>query len=220
MSTRVQQRTNQKLSGRELLGYSYLIEKGGIPDSAQEVVELGSSMGFPIYRADMEHGLKILKDWMALEIHYRKHGVLGDMNEKDHPALKTTIEGNWPSYTYGERLSGALEALSTTLELSPDSRRAYWPIFEQHDSLRAMAPTRVPCSLGYQAMIRNTTQGPQLILTYLQRSADFDTFFLTDIWLANQFQKALAERLEVASGQFMHFITSLHSFTVEGTEIY
>ena len=100
------------------------------------------------------------------------------------------------------------------LKKNPDSRRVYWPIFRTKDSLRAGAPSRIPCSLGYQAMIRKVGGTDHLILTYLQRSADFDRFWLSDIWLARKFQLNLAEALQIQGGALIHFIISFHSFDV------
>lgn len=216
LSSRVQQRTHEELPGRELLGYSYTIEKGGIPWLADEIVEVGKAMKFPLWLDNSRR----MRDWMESEWTTRREGELAIAQDYRHPALKTAYEGNWPSYTYGERLNGSINAMTTALMNTPDSRRAFWPIFEKHDALRSAAPTRVPCSLGYQAIIRNTQDGPQLVLIYMQRSADFDAFFLSDIWFANRFQHELADQLSVPAGQFIHFVSSLHSFTVEGTEIY
>jgi hypothetical protein len=216
ISTRVQQWVDKELPGRELLAYSYSIEEGGIPSTAEDLVLLGvkTSCGHYFVTHPTE-----MAQWLNEEIRVRR-GVLGTVNEKGHPALAQTLEGNWPAYTYPERLQGALETLVLTLKTDPDSRRAFWPIFTNLDSKRAMAPTRIPCSLGYQVLIRNTQEGPRLVMVYTQRSADFDTFFLSDIFLAHAFQREVAERVGVPAGQFIHLITSLHSFTVEGTEIY
>jgi len=204
--TRVQQRTGESLPGRELLGYTYSIEPGGIPTEAGEIEQLSSGA--------------ISSLWLESEELDRAAEDLTSNSSKLSPALRSTFEGSWQSYTYPERLFGAGNALSTALHGSPDSRRAFWPIFHPEDSLRAASPTRIPCSLGYQVLIRNTTQGPQLLLFYLQRSCDYDNFFLSDVYLAHAFQRELASRLSVPFGQFMHFIVSLHSFAVEGTEIY
>lgn len=215
-STRVQQRVGEELVGRESLNYSYAIEAGGIPNTVHELIELGQGMNFKHFVESPE----AMHLWLTNELEIRRFGVLNQLNEVNHPALAKTLEGNWSAYTYGERLHGALNAMAAALRASPDSRRAYWPIFRPEDSLRAGAPTRIPCSLGYQALIRPTLEEDQLILIYSQRSADFDTFFLTDIFLASRFQAALGQTLGVHLGQFMHNITSLHSFEVEGTEIY
>lgn len=214
-STRVQQRVGELLPGRELLGYSYSIDHWGFPETPSALVQLGQECGFNLF---IEHPEE-MKSWLTREIEIRVEGKIGTLNEVTHPALTKTLEGNWVSYSYGERLHGAIDALEKALT-SVDTRRAFWPIFRPEDSLRALAPTRIPCSLGYQVLIRKTPQGSELIMYYLQRSADFDTFFLSDIWLANKFKEALADRLAIRPGLFMHNIISLHSFEIEGTEIY
>lgn len=216
-STRVQQRVHQELPGRELLGYSYSLEAAGIPDDAAEIIQLGRQLGFKTF----SHDEKQLAAWFDQEVYLRISGQLtSEANELDHPALASTLEGNWPAYTYQERLVGMLVMMTTTLSRNPDSRRAYWPIYRAEDAFRAMAPTRIPCSLGYQALIRQTINGPRLIFIYSQRSADFDTFLLSDIYLASQLQKYLAKTLRLEAGPLIHMIHSLHSFAVEGTEVY
>lgn len=214
VSTRVQQRVDQALMGREILGYEYTIEEGGIPLLPQEIIKVGLDFGFKAFK---DEGIL---EWLFEEINIRIRGSINELNEKNHPALRSTQEGNWVAYTYGERLHGAMTAMVEALSTSPDSRRAFWPIFRPEDALRAAAPTRIPCSLGYQALIRQTRMGERLVFYYLQRSADFDTFFLTDIFLAHRFQKQLANELHIPVGQFIHNIISLHSFEVEGTEVY
>lgn len=216
--SRVQQRAGEHLPGRERTNYQYNI-RGNIPTTAQALVSIGASLGFKVYQDYPE----AMIDWLETELLCRLNptGFLGDEPaELKHPALRSTVEGNWPAYLYRERLVGAVEALSEQLRKSPDTRRAYWPIFYPQDALRAIAPTRVPCSLGYQFMLRKVGQETLLLMTYLQRSADFDTFWLSDVWLARKFQESLAEDLDVEMGTFTHFIVSFHSFSVESTEIY
>jgi hypothetical protein len=231
--TRVQQKRGH-FSFRERLGYDYAISgrDAAWPMTAPELVKLGQSLNF---KAMIEHGDEYTA-WLIDEVPSRTGnpfpvGHARRMTEKVHPALASSIEGNWPAYTYTERLSGAIPALADALSAAPDTRRAYWPIFQPIDALRASAPTRVPCSLGYQAIIRPTDLGPQLYLVYLQRSADFDQFWLTDIWLARQFQTALYyeivenrglayEGQAISLGPVIHQLISFHSFEVSGTEVY
>lgn len=216
-STRVQQRTNQDLKGREILGYSYAIEEGGIPTDAQDVTRLGAEF-FPFW----EKHKYMMAEWLEAELRARlfPESHLAKLNETKHPALLSTLEGNWPAYTYTERLLGMKDSILTALEENTDSRRAFWPIYRLEDAVRASAPTRIPCSLGYQFLIRQTRGGPRLILYYLSRSVDFDTFFLSDLWLAFKVQEYVGDLLNQQAGQFFHTIISLHSFAVEGVEIY
>lgn len=228
--TRVQQRVNQELEARERLGMTYALLPEAWPKTAEDLVRLGAKLELPQF---LQHPYEML-EWLKAEEEARlmPENYLGKSpTELIHPALRTTIEGNFPSYTYHERLYGAIDVLAATLQKSPDSRRAYWPIYHPHDSLRAMDPTRVPCSLGYEALIRMVNGKPHLILFYLQRSADYDTFWLTDVWLARKFQDFLTQELnsrlqykpdykEVISGQLVHHIISFHSFFAAGSEVY
>jgi hypothetical protein len=227
-SSRVQQRVGETLPGRERLAYSYSILGSGFPANEEALISLAQAEGFEKF-SDPN-----VPDWLKFEKLERTHAItnLGhapgdEATEACHPALMDTFEGNWLSYRYNERLFGCLEAMEAALRHTPDSRRAYWPIYLPQDSLRASAPTRVPCSLGYQAMIRRVGEEQHLMWVYLSRSCDFDTFWLSDIWFAHKMQEALCSRLrthgqfaDLKVGQVVHFIVSFHSFEVEGTEVY
>lgn len=219
--TRVQQRVGEHLPGRERTGYEYTVLTG-IPEETEELLLFGQVHHFPLFQEKVDRDA--LGQWLMLETNQRLYPMSytpGDPPlELLHPALKKTLEGNWPSYLYRERMVGAVEVMTSILDGSPDTRRAYWPIFHPEDSFRAGAPTRIPCSIGYQLMLRKFNDQTLLIMVYLQRSSDFDTFWLTDVYLARQFQLQVAKRLNVDPGSFSHYIISFHSFQVEGTEIY
>lgn len=217
--SRVQQRTGLHLQGRERLMYDYCI-LGGFPD-VEGLIELGKEHGLKFFVENAQQ----MKVWLLNErlIRITPQNALktGFQNELNHPALKTTIEGNHPSYTYQELLMGMRENVIGHLQRSPDSRRAYWPLFKEVHAIRAPFPTRIPCSLGYQFMLREVpNQGQRLFMFYLQRSADFDTFLLSDLWLAREVQKDIAAALKVEVGPLFHSIISLHSFDIDGQEVY
>ena len=219
--TRVQQRTGEHLPGRERTGYEYTV-LNGIPTDPEELIFFGQTHGFPLYQTKPDRDA--MAEWLFLETNQRLWPMSYNPNdpalEKLHPALRSTLEGNWPSYLYRERMVGAVEMMAKTLAGSSDTRRAYWPIFQPVDSFRASAPTRIPCSLGYQLMLRQQNNRVLLLMTYLQRSADFDHFWLSDVFLAHQFQLRVSAQLNVECGSFTHYILSFHSFKVEGSEIY
>lgn len=230
ISNRVQQRVDIGAKVAERIGITYAIA-GGIPDTAQELVKLGAKMG---NKFCVEHPEALVK-WLEAEVVVRTLDQFTSEppTENLHPALASCQEGNYFSYTYQERLHGAVRVLAETLCQSLDTRRAYWPIFQPMDALRACRQTRVPCSLGYEVMVREVGGENQMMLAYMQRSADFDTFWLSDVWLAHQFQKAVHETLccyqgypgegdenYVTLGQFYHHIISFHSFKAANTEIY
>lgn len=228
-SSRVQQKTNLYLTGKERFGYDYAIDGQGFPLTAHEVVQLGIEMGFPHY--SYENDMKV---WLEEELMNRVSSYRNSlMMSADHlhPALATTIEGSWPAYTYRERLQGAVEFLAGTLIRHPDTRRAYWSIFRPEDTMRAQAPTRIPCSLGYHFVIRSVNNFPTLMMIYYQRSADFMNFWLSDIWLAFMFavnvKNEVADKaprdsslVDLRMGPVMHFISSFHLFLEGEEEIY
>lgn len=231
--TRVQQRVGAYLPGRERTAYEYTVLRG-IPMDAEELIDFGRRHEFPLFQTEADRAA--IGKWLLHETGQRLYplswqrlitladpefkNLIGLPAESLHPALKTSLEGNWPAYLYRDRLVGAVETITQVLRTSPDSRRAFWPIFQPQDSLRASAPTRIPCSIGYQCMLRKQNDQILLQMVYLQRSSDFDTFWLTDVYLAYQFQLKVAQELDVDPGSFSHFIISFHSFKVEGTEIY
>ena len=210
---------------REALGYSYSISE--FPEGLMVFRDLGVQLGF--WTEEEKHGLAA---WLENERHIRLFWEPGAVNELNHPDLVKTIEGSEPSYVYTDRLRGAVEMMSETLWRSPDSRRAFWPIFYPEDSIRAPRATRVPCSIGYQLLVRYVNGKPHLHLIYLERSCDFDRFWITDLWLAREFQKQVYRMLkqrvsgerddhplhDIELGHVTHFVTSLHSFIDE--EIY
>jgi hypothetical protein len=228
--TRVQNKEGLELPGRERIGYSYSIE-GGWPEYPEDLVKLGVKHGL---QSCVNHG-DAMQMWLGSELRRRLDGEafpLSGFSEVHNPYLAKTMEGSVPSYTYHERMMGAVRTLTEALVEAPDSRRAYWPMFTQSDAGRASMPTRVPCSLGWQIMIREIpNRGPHSICIYDQRSADFDRFFISDIWFAHKLQQAVTEAYnsqlgpskqhkDVQVGQFIHFVHSLHSFDVENEEIY
>lgn len=223
--SRVQQRIGEDLKARESLVYTFSILPNGIPSSIRTFVSLMQRLKFRYYPKDsVDHthpAIMEMMDWLANEVGLRLGNVhSGVHNEQNHPALKSTIEGDWPGYTYQDRLYGAIDIMARAIDTDPDTRRAYWSLWRIEDSLRAHAPTRVPCSLSYQAFLRTINNVTQLEFLYTMRSSDYENFLPTDIFLANQFQLALAQELGFPQGNFMMSIASLHSFEVDGQEIY
>lgn len=229
-STRVQHHQTD-LEGKEILGYGYEVQAGGIPSGITDLLDLADEVLThyrniaPADRAAIAHWLKL----QAAErtINHESFQGIRRPSDKEHPWLKKTLEGNHFSYTYRERMQGIVPWIVQTLYQDKDTRRAYWPIFLPNDTMRAPELTRIPCSLGYHFVIRYVPgRGDQLHMTYLQRSCDFDRFWITDVYLAHRLQTAVHAGLSgvipgpVDLGNFSHYILSLHSFDVVGREIY
>lgn len=198
----------------EALDYSYSVIE--IPESAEEVVNLGMKLGFWSF-----HQYGSMLDWLHREHAARLLWNPGVKTEILHPHLSHLIEKE-PDYSYSDRLRGSIFASAEVLMHDPYSRRAFWPIFYPDDSIRAVRKTRIPCSIAYHALIRWIDTQPFLHLTYVERACDFKKFWLTDIWLARQWQLRLVHYLNhigvsedfknLKCGNTTHFISSLHAF--------
>ena len=121
------------------------------------------------------------------------------------------------AYSYGDRLAWQVEEIVKTLTSDPSSRQAFMGMWNAPTDIeRTGGISRVPCTLGYHFQIRKN----KLNITYLQRSADYATHFVNDIYLAGRmhthiFQLLLQEQglgggLEI--GSYTHWIGSLHVF--------
>lgn len=122
-------------------------------------------------------------------------------------------------YTYSERMNAdhALERVIDELDRNPDTRQGIIPMWEPMiDQERIGGIKRVPCSMYYQAILRDN----QLHLIYNQRSADVVTHFGNDVWLAWHLKEFITQCLRsrnsknagLRSGYLFHNIASLHSY--------
>ena len=114
------------------------------------------------------------------------------------------------SYSYAERWQEQIPYIINELQLRPHSRQAIMTMYDRHqDMMNWGGRDRVPCSLTYQFMIRNS----KLHLIYNQRSCDFIKFFGADIFLTVQLMHHVTNALDLEPGNFTHFLGSLHAFT-------
>lgn len=113
------------------------------------------------------------------------------------------------SYTYGERWSQQIPYIIKELNQRENTRQAVMTMYDRHeDMMNWGGMDRVPCSLSYHFMIRDN----KLHLIYHQRSCDFVKFFAPDVYFTTNLLNLIATRLEVETGDFIHFIDSLHAF--------
>lgn len=215
---------------QEAQNYSLTITAGGIPTDPWDIVSL-LQKHFPLYQSD-ETCNQVL-NWLRAQMKERLRPdrrlkeLATNPSDRYHPFLADMVEGNHFSYTYGERLAGAINYMVNTLTLDPHSRRCWWPIFHPQDAVRSAAMTRIPCSLGYFVTIRETAMGnPAVQLTYVSRSCDFERFWLTDLFFANLFKREIFEALDtttpfsVIEGVTSHVAFSLHRFTNKSEELF
>lgn len=127
-------------------------------------------------------------------------------------------------YTYSERMSNIvcghkynnktyLEAIIQLLKDDNDTRKAVLSIFDADKDIHKLDGwARIPCSMYYQFLIRDTNNGKQCNIVYNQRSADFVGHFGDDVWLAWKLMEYVAENVGVKPGYLFHQLGSLHSY--------
>jgi thymidylate synthase len=212
----------------EALNYGYTLLPGAVPDDPEAAL-VAVSAAIPRFRDN--HLRKLIADWMDRQVQVRLNPFGSGLSRNSwnsddlHPDLAGLQEGGAYSYTYPERNVGMVETLAQQLYTDASSRRAFWPIFQPNDAFRAADLTRIPCTIGYQALIREVPAvGSQLHLTSLMRSMDYTRFWVTDIWMAYKLQKCLLDYLRpkpaAGLGQLSQLILSFHMFNEEGLEIY
>ena len=105
---------------------------------------------------------------------------------------------------------GDLSTLIKLLRKEPDTRQAYLPIYFPEDLSAAVMDERIPCTLGYQFIIRNGS----LDLFYPMRSCDIARHMHNDLYLANRLALYVKEKsgLDVSLGNIHFVVTSLHCF--------
>lgn len=120
-------------------------------------------------------------------------------------------------YSYAERLdaAGVLDVIDR-IKTDPESRQLYITIWNPQDTDYIGGKRRVPCSLGYQFMIREGA----LHMTYLMRSSDFYTHFQNDLYLALKLQTYVAEQTGYPVGRFTHFMGSLHIYQKDIEQVF
>ncbi|QEQ93654.1 thymidylate synthase [Streptomyces phage Zuko] len=118
---------------------------------------------------------------------------------------------------------GDLRNVVELLAKSPYTRQAYLPVWFPEDTGSASGQ-RVPCTLGYQFLIRDTADGKRLHITYLMRSCDFIRHLADDIYMTIRLAQWMRDRLvEMDAAKFrdlslgkLHFHAgSLHIFEAD-----
>jgi len=227
-SSRVQSVVTEHGRTHEAVYYSYGVKAAGIPYTPAELVEVVAPI-LPFW----EQNRQAMINWLGRELDVRIGGFLGmdglmgisteQSAESYHPELAKYFEGNEASYYYMDRLYGGAPAMIKALS-QEGSRRAYWPIFREEDAIRAHRLTRIPCTLGYNWLIRPSTflgSGWIMDAGIQQRSCDFDKFMISDLWFTYRLTTALAENFpvdhsfydaDVELDMVYHHAISLHAF--------
>lgn len=154
--------------------------------------------------------------WWPYRVRQNEDHKAGEIFSHTYP------ERIWPKYANKEEYFtphrgiryefGDLDELITLLVKNPLTRQAYLPIWFPEDT-GATSGQRVPCTLGYQFLIRNG----RCDIVYYIRSCDLLRHFTDDVYMACRLLqwvvgKLLAHRVDVMPGWLVMYISSLHVF--------
>lgn len=122
-------------------------------------------------------------------------------------------ERYWPKTLMSDGIrfkTADLNDLISLLKKDKSTRQAYLPIFFPEDLTAALNDQRIPCTLGYQILIRNG----QLDITYHMRSCDAIRHMHNDIYLTNRLAIYIRDAIDInLKLGMLHFnVTSLHCF--------
>lgn len=116
---------------------------------------------------------------------------------------------------------GDLDDLVTVLAKEPLTRQAFLPLWFPEDLKAITKNERVPCTLGYQFIMRES----QLHIVYYIRSCDFVRHFRDDVYMAVRLLLWVLKQCRLAApenrwdlvipGTFTMHITSLHIFAAD-----
>jgi len=169
--------------------------------------------------------LEPTQPWADAEWSERKAGIQGEpVNPGEAYKLRKEIweqfldESGRFSYTYGERLSTCdqITRVIDRLRVDRDSRQLFVVIWSHRDVMMMGGISRIPCTIGYQFQCRKN----KINITYLERSADFATHFVNDVYLAKILQTYVAIESGFVPGTFTHWIGSLHIFNKDVKEVF
>lgn len=108
----------------------------------------------------------------------------------DPPSGDALVSHGGVRFGYGD-----LDDVVKLLQRSPYSRQAYLPVWFPEDT-GSTEGQRVPCTLGYQFIIRKTPKGDnQLHVIYSMRSCDFMRHLADDVYMTIRLAQWVRERL-------------------------
>lgn len=123
----------------------------------------------------------------------------------------TYPERFWPRPQMGIRYTfGNLASVVKLLERLPQTRQAYLPIWFPEDT-GAKRDQRVPCSLGYQFLLRDD----HLHCFYFMRSCDLVRHFADDVYLAGRLTQWICDRVNALPGLLTMTVTAMHTFRAD-----
>lgn len=123
------------------------------------------------------------------------------------------VPHNGVRYEYGD-LGDVVDLLTR----SPYTRQAYLPVWFPEDT-GSVSGQRVPCTLGYQFLIRETPAGKVLHIMYHMRSCDFMRHLADDIYMTIRLAQWVRDQIQdrggwhhIKMGRLYFSAGSLHIF--------
>lgn len=211
----------------EATGYSYLMHGAAFPRSPK--VFARKAVGSIPYWSQWDgRDSGAPERWFLRELKERINPGENTVADSMHPELVKYQYDGESDYTYSERLPlGWVNRVARTLSINWDTRRVFIPIYHPEDFLIAHEEVRVPCTLGYGFRYRVDPE-PHLEVDLIQRSVDFNKYWISDLGFAFYMGVAVATALQKQHGKILshrnvvvyHYITSFHSFLQDEGEIY
>ena len=196
------------------------------PPAMVEILHVSEKIQMQQSANDASDAVNAKQPWANVHFLERVGGVPINPDPSHKMWARTTddylSDGKCFSHTYSERLWSKdlhtgiryniadLNTLVEVLKKEPDTRQAYLPMFFPEDLTASLQGERVPCSLGWQFIIRNN----KLDIFYPMRSCDAMRHLHNDLYFANRLGLWVVNKagLDVEMGT-LHFIaTSLHCF--------
>lgn len=213
------------------------------PDSLFEVTDIHFKVQMPETIEKLEQETKADLPWVENHFKERVRGIPANPGyeyqnwpyykpEKHNNSFRAEGEGYF-SHTYMERFWPNRELIGTgamgyrfgdfqdvldRLARDPQTRQAYLAIWHPNDQANLEKEVRLPCTIGYQFLIREG----KLSIIYTIRSCDILRHFKNDVYmtirLAQYVRDYLVEKgvfTELSMGTMGMSIGSLHCFNIE-----
>jgi len=218
---------NPEYETREMVGFSYQIEKPTIED-AEAMINL-ASVGLPWAQAEFESRVeaepknpgtayknkedfwkKMLEETGRFSYTYGFRMRCFGGNEVSDSFLEASTEEKDCASDHGIRTDTVdqLQTVINEIKLHPNTRQAVISIWDAEIDLHRLNRRRIPCSLTYQVLRRDG----KLDIVYVSRSSDAVTLLPSDIYQALRLQKWVADQIGVPTGKFVHTVGSLHIY--------
>jgi len=215
----------------ELIGYSYMILN---PIPQEEAVRVSRELGYISSQEEEDEYIQFLAEesrLRKLSFFYSAKGEsdsdIPDFAEFFNPSNLSDLHHRSLrkvqnlGYSYSERLFCGYRYIEEELKRDRYSRRLFVPVFWPSDFQHIHEAVRVPCTLGYQFLIRRRSHyiADHATLIYYMRSNDLTRFWASDLYFASELLTEFCRRTKTEYSGIIHSVSSLHSW-IGNEEIY